>query len=270
MGFARAKVKEGFSQTPCVDGAAPAWQASRQPKRLTAAIDQVWAVLLPPKTPLHPSLAAYLTASDEQTFSQARPGSAAGVALWEQRRALRANLRYILAQAVGGDAASRPVKRARNGAPVLSDTPGLFLSFSHSTDGSGRALGLIGLSSKAPLGVDCQAAPGPERLDALEAACLAPSEARFLSSLRGAERGIAFARMWSAKEAFGKTTGLGLLPSPTTIVTRLTAGSRFKDLYAPGSHAYQVTGADDFAGFAAACCQHSDNPVSFRTLGSTL
>ncbi|MFF8379983.1 4'-phosphopantetheinyl transferase family protein [Streptomyces sp. NPDC015661] len=90
------------------------------------------------------------------------------------------------------------------GKPLLLDAPvPLHFSLSHS-----HGLIAIGVAGQ-PVGVDVQALPSPERVEACLPA-LHPAEREELSALPAAERRVAFGRLWTRKEAFLKGLGTGL------------------------------------------------------------
>ncbi|WP_353945690.1 4'-phosphopantetheinyl transferase superfamily protein [Streptomyces sp. HUAS MG91] len=92
-----------------------------------------------------------------------------------------------------------------HGRPVLTGAgPGApHFSLSHS-----RGAVLIGVA-RAPVGVDVERVPGPERVELCRSA-LHPYEQRELAALGARERPPFFARLWARKEAFLKGTGVGV------------------------------------------------------------
>ncbi|AJF70029.1 hypothetical protein SVTN_28640 [Streptomyces vietnamensis] len=94
------------------------------------------------------------------------------------------------------------------GKPLLLDAPvPLHFSLSHSH-------GLIAIAvAGRPVGVDVQALPSPERVEACLPA-LHPAEREELAGLPTAERLVEFGRLWTRKEAFLKGLGTGLARPP--------------------------------------------------------
>lgn len=92
-----------------------------------------------------------------------------------------------------------------HGRPVLAgagpDAP--HFSLSHS-----RGAVLVGVA-RAPVGVDVERVPGPERVDVCRSA-LHPYEQQELADLRATDRPAFFARLWARKEACLKGTGAGV------------------------------------------------------------
>ncbi|MCT9011173.1 4'-phosphopantetheinyl transferase family protein [Streptomyces rhizosphaerihabitans] len=92
-----------------------------------------------------------------------------------------------------------------HGRPVLSgagpDAP--HFSLSHS-----RGAVLVGVA-RAPVGVDVERLPRPERVDVCRSA-LHPWEQRELAALRAPDQPARFARLWARKEAYLKGTGVGV------------------------------------------------------------
>ncbi|MFD5064323.1 4'-phosphopantetheinyl transferase family protein [Streptomyces sp. NPDC058394] len=92
-----------------------------------------------------------------------------------------------------------------HGRPVLAgagpDAP--HFSLSHS-----RGAVLVGVA-RAPVGVDVERMPGPERVDVCRSA-LHPYEQQELAGLRAPDRPAFFARLWARKEACLKGMGVGV------------------------------------------------------------
>ncbi|WRZ95446.1 4'-phosphopantetheinyl transferase superfamily protein [Streptomyces sp. NBC_01007] len=92
-----------------------------------------------------------------------------------------------------------------HGRPVLSgagpDAP--HFSLSHS-----RGTVLVGIA-RAPVGVDVERLPRPERVEVCRSA-LHPWEQRELAALRAPDQPARFARLWARKEAYLKGTGVGV------------------------------------------------------------
>ncbi|MGW0702190.1 4'-phosphopantetheinyl transferase family protein [Streptomyces sp. NPDC002867] len=91
---------------------------------------------------------------------------------------------------------------APHGRPVLVGSA-VHFSLSHS-----RGAVLIGVAP-APVGVDVERLPRPERVD-LSATALHPGERRELERYAPGDRPAVFARLWARKEAYLKGTGIGV------------------------------------------------------------
>ncbi|MFJ8108049.1 4'-phosphopantetheinyl transferase family protein [Streptomyces sp. NPDC096132] len=92
-----------------------------------------------------------------------------------------------------------------HGRPVLAGAgPGApHFSLSHS-----RGAVLVGLA-RAPVGVDIERLPLPERVEVCRSA-LHPGEQRELADVAAPDRPASFARLWARKEAYLKGTGEGV------------------------------------------------------------
>jgi 4'-phosphopantetheinyl transferase len=96
------------------------------------------------------------------------------------------------------------------GKPRLVPAGRLCFNLSHAGD-----LALIALAGHE-VGVDVEHVDsGPGGLEAVALAC-SPAEAAALDELPPPERAGAFLRLWTAKEAYLKATGVGLATSPAT------------------------------------------------------
>jgi 4'-phosphopantetheinyl transferase len=92
----------------------------------------------------------------------------------------------------------------KNGKPEIAHLP-LHINVSHSDD-----QGVFAFTQIAPLGVDLEhVRPVPEMLD-IAHRFFSPSEAAAISAVPEPERTVAFFRCWTRKEAFIKSTGVGL------------------------------------------------------------
>ncbi|MFD8034620.1 4'-phosphopantetheinyl transferase family protein [Streptomyces sp. NPDC059717] len=120
------------------------------------------------------------------------------------RRLLGAYLR-IPARDVTFTRADCPRCGGPHGRPVLAGAaPGApHFSLSHS-----RGAVLIGVA-RAPVGVDIEGLPRPERVSLCRSA-LHPWERRELEQCAGPGRPAVFARLWARKEAYLKGTGVGV------------------------------------------------------------
>ncbi|GAA2448685.1 4'-phosphopantetheinyl transferase family protein [Streptomyces glaucus] len=120
------------------------------------------------------------------------------------RRLLGAYLR-IPARDLAFTRARCPRCGGPHGRPVLAGAgPGApFFSLSHS-----RGAVLVGVA-RAPVGVDIEALPRPERVEVCRSA-LHPGEERQLADVAARDRPAFFARVWARKEAYLKGTGEGV------------------------------------------------------------
>lgn len=117
-----------------------------------------------------------------------------------ERSALRARIsRAVIAAQTGRDAASIVIGHEPAGRPVL---PGVDLHLSHAARAGFVAVAL----ARSPIGVDVEeVGHGPLPLAALHRA-----EQLWLAQIAEDRRAEAFARLWAAKEAYGKWAGTGL------------------------------------------------------------
>jgi 4'-phosphopantetheinyl transferase len=147
--------------------------------------------------------AAWLIATD------ARPADLA------ERSALRRGLaREVLARQFGLPVARVIIEHDPRGRPLLG-IPGMAARHISLATRAGQVA--IALAER-PVGVDVevvsvQAEP--------PVAVLHPAEQAFLASLREVERATAFAKIWSAKEAYVKALGLGFLRPPESFAVTL-------------------------------------------------
>ena len=124
----------------------------------------------------------------------------------------RAVSRRIVAARLGVAPESIEIGHAPSGAPrVLA--PGSSLKISV----SGRADFCAVAMAEAPIGVDIE----PSRAIEPPWSLLHPNERKALETLTGEARADAFARLWTAKEAYLKALGLGFARDPTKIAIGL-------------------------------------------------
>jgi 4'-phosphopantetheinyl transferase len=138
-----------------------------------------------------------------------------------ERSALRRGVaRAVLARQLGLDMAALAIEHETAGRPVLAGPAGTGLHLSLATRGGVVAVAL----GTRPLGVDVEAvAPRAEPPLAL----LHPDERRPLQRLAADARPLAFARLWSAKEAYVKALGTGFLRPPESFAVTLVEGNGF-------------------------------------------
>jgi 4'-phosphopantetheinyl transferase len=126
-----------------------------------------------------------------------------------RRRALS---RRIVAARLGVAPQSVEIGHAPSGAPrVLAPSSSLKISV------SGRADFCAVAMAEAPIGVDIE----PSRAIEPPWSLLHPNERNTLETLTGEARAEAFARLWTAKEAYLKALGLGFARDPTKIAIGL-------------------------------------------------
>lgn len=125
--------------------------------------------------------------------------------------AARGWLRQVLAAELGTHPAGVALSEAP-GKPRLLEGPGLCFNVSHAHE-----LALIAVAERE-VGVDVEhVGAGHHGLEAARLACT-PLEAAALEKLPPEERGAAFLRQWTAKEAYLKATGQGLAVAPHRVV----------------------------------------------------
>jgi 4'-phosphopantetheinyl transferase len=126
-----------------------------------------------------------------------------------RRRALS---RRVVAARLGVAPESVEIGHAPSGAPrVLAPSSSIKISV------SGRADFCAVAMAEAPIGVDIE----PSRAIEPPWSLLHPNERNTLETLTGEARADAFARLWTAKEAYLKALGLGFARDPTKIAIGL-------------------------------------------------
>jgi phosphopantetheine--protein transferase-like protein len=184
--------------------------------------------------------------SDAELQRRDRLAAECDKARFEQRRAFR---RFCGAAALGS---SRPLseivfEETKNGRPYLSESPGLWFSF------SSCQFGLLGAwSSTHAIGVDLE---DPTRvLEARELArqFFSVAEAEAVEAVSGRQRLRTFYRFWSLKEAALKSIGEGLPYGLEAFEFELAP--RLRVVHAPPDHggpeqfsAYAIEGTDSCA-----------------------
>jgi 4'-phosphopantetheinyl transferase len=154
--------------------------------------------------------AAWLIATDQ------RPAS-----LPERSALRRALAREILARQLDLPAEAVTIGHEPAGRPVIAAPHGTGLHLSLAT----RA-GLVAVAlARHPVGIDV------ERVDpatALPLETLHPGERQMLLELAPPARPLAFARLWSAKEAYVKALGTGFVRAPESFQVRLLGQDGFE------------------------------------------
>ena len=157
---------------------------------------------------------------------------------------LRACLRLVLAERLGGAPQSVPIL-AKPGCPPVVRDGGLYFSLSHST-----TYGVVALSRGGPIGVDIEADRQVQDAMAIARAVLHPSECEWICGHSVDTRSAAFLQLWVRKEAVVKASGHGLaldLDSWSVLTLPDQAGSsvdvelrgrtwRVRDVAGPSGH----------------------------------
>lgn len=154
--------------------------------------------------------AAWLVATGEN------PGN-----LTERSRLRRETALGIVARHLGLPAAAVTIGRDAKGRPLIERPEGTGLHLSLAT----RA-GLVAVAlAERPVGVDVERV---DRLQNVPDAALHPEETAMLRRLPEGERPLAFARLWSAKEAYVKALGTGFVCAPESFAVRFSTPERFE------------------------------------------
>jgi phosphopantetheinyl transferase len=132
----------------------------------------------------------------------------------EQRRA---KLHEFVARALALHPGHVEIEHAADRPPIVGKPLGSGLYLSSSSRGGFAALG----AASAPIGVDVEAL---DEAGEIPWNVLRPSEAEMLQGLKGRPRSMAFARLWSLKECYLKSLGLGLGREPSTFAVRFLDG----------------------------------------------
>jgi 4'-phosphopantetheinyl transferase len=118
----------------------------------------------------------------------------------------RAGLRAVLGRYLRCPAADVRFRYGNHGKPALAGEAGdLRFNLSHSADGA-----LVAVTLGADLGVDLEQLRALTDLEGLARRFFAAGEVTDLLAVPAAERGAAFFRCWTRKEAYIKAVGLGL------------------------------------------------------------
>ncbi|RDJ23562.1 hypothetical protein DWF00_18900 [Bosea caraganae] len=149
--------------------------------------------------------------------------------LQERSELRRGTAKRLVAQQFGLEPGSVKLDHDERGRPLLAQPAGTGLHLSLATRGGLVAVAL----AHGPVGIDV------ERIDlATEPplAMLHPQEREALLALPESARPLAFAQLWSAKEAYVKALGTGFLRAPESFAVRLLSTERFEvaDPEAPG------------------------------------
>ncbi|MFF1481957.1 4'-phosphopantetheinyl transferase family protein [Streptomyces sp. NPDC058301] len=213
--------------------------ATRTPLRAAPAAGRLHLLVFRPPAEEVAAVCPLMRALDE--MEAARAASYVSVRDRIQYVAAHATLRGLLAGYTGLEPGRIVLGRGEGpcGKPQLIDPPvPLHFNLSHSH-------GLIAIGVAAdPVGVDVQRVPSPEAVE-MVLPRLHPQEREELRALPDTERAVAFARLWTRKEAYLKGLGTGLTRSP--------AADYLGDRNAPGRpHGWTVRNVPVQPGYAAA------------------
>mgnify|MGYP002521683211 FL=1 len=118
-----------------------------------------------------------------------------------------------------------------NGKPYLRDHPRIHFNLSHCRKGVICAMG------DSPVGCDIEAIPGCLDPDLMEA-CFSAGEREWI--LLADDPRVAFARLWTRKEALLKLHGIGLVDSLPTLLTSPLAEEVSFQTWVHGKLAYTI------------------------------
>jgi 4'-phosphopantetheinyl transferase len=129
----------------------------------------------------------------------------------------QATLKALVARALALNPELVEIEHGRDRPPVVARplSAGLYLSVA--SRGAVAAMAV----SRAPVGVDVEAVDGSSEIPWN---VLHPEEVANLRQLSGQPRATAFARLWSLKEAYLKSLGVGLKREPSSFRVRFVDG----------------------------------------------
>ncbi len=143
--------------------------------------------------------------------------------------AMRFILRRLLADWLDLAPETVMIALSSYGKPFVKDGP--YFSLSHSGN-----RGLLSLSDKSPIGVDIEVARfdnDVEELIGLSRIAFHQKETDWLISLPVEERGPAFLRVWSRREALLKAAGVGIAVEPDCLLSDVDAKQGGPVFFAP-------------------------------------
>lgn len=140
--------------------------------------------------------------------------------LAERARLRRSVAGLVLDHQLGQPHAAIEIGHDERGRPHLVRPAGHGLHLSHATRSGMVAVGL----AERPIGIDVERV---EQGTEPPLAVLHPSERDILLALPAAERPLAFAQLWSAKEAYVKALGTGFAHAPERFCVRFLAEGFF-------------------------------------------
>lgn len=147
--------------------------------------------------------------------TQAQPAN-----LPERSELRRSQARKLLAHQLGLEEHAVEIGHEPAGRPLILHPRGSGLHLSLATRSGLVAIAL----ADRPVGIDVErVAPASDP----PLAMLHPDEQRWLESLSASARPSAFARLWSAKEAYVKALGTGFARSPESFSVQLDVAERF-------------------------------------------
>jgi 4'-phosphopantetheinyl transferase len=191
-------------------GGGPTDASIRSPAMRT----EVWAIGLEQPADVVARLGRYLDA-DEVRAATARRAPGAHDRYVVGHGALREILAALTAMqptALRFDRRCRHCGDPAHGKPELAHAPDLSFSLSHSA-----SVALVAVAREARVGVDVEVIRARRQLEKLAARVLTPDEFQTWRVVPPASRVTAFLRGWTAKEAYLKALGLGLVRPLRTV-----------------------------------------------------
>jgi 4'-phosphopantetheinyl transferase len=177
----------------------------------------VWTVMLDQPAPVVARLARHLDA-DETAAATARRDVAVRDRYVVAHGAVREVLAEVTATAPG---ALRVERRCRHcghpahGKPELADAPDLSFSLAHS-----GSTAFVAVARGAQVGIDVEVIRARRNLERLARRVLTPDEYDEWRVVPRTARTIEFLRNWTAKEAYLKAVGLGIVRPLRTVSAR--------------------------------------------------
>ena len=154
-------------------------------------------------------------------------------------------LREVLGSVCGCSPASLSFVTGPNGKPALRGPSGPHFNLSHA-----GAVALIAVSGR-PVGVDVEPLSNGHRWAEVAATACTASESAALGRLPAGQRGPAFLRLWTAKEAYLKGVGSGLTTPPDQLELGLCEPGALHPA-GPGWHVLSMEPAPGYSGAVAA------------------
>lgn len=170
---------------------------------------------------------------EELPAAAERAGAARLVFAADRLRQVHARglLRLLLGNYLARDPRGLSFVTNAYGKPLLSQADGLHFNLSHCQD---RVL--IGVTRRAPVGVDVERIRSLPDRDALAAHCCSVDEQNWLAGRPANRRERDFLRLWTAKEAILKALGTGLATPPESVSVSLPAADTgFAEVTGAGS-----------------------------------
>jgi 4'-phosphopantetheinyl transferase len=177
----------------------------------------VWALTLDQPPDVVAALAAHLDEGEARTAGARRNGVARARSVVSHGA-----VRELLAGAIGTEPRALRIERRcehcgdpGHGKPVLGDVPALRFSVSHSA-----GVGVVAIAEGAPIGVDVEVVRSRTRLERLAERVCTPEEHRAWRAFPPDRQLIEFLHLWTAKEAYLKAIGLGVVRSLREVPSR--------------------------------------------------